>query len=128
MQVVCGPLGICDSTKAGVTAVLMGLRKSKVLGVCDCIVEGDSMVAVNWGSSSILGSWHLAYLLNEIRDLVKLLSIYLSHVPKKRNDVADFLAKRVAGFPVIFKRNSMPKSAVLLGVSPLVLLSVLLCF
>lgn len=46
--VVCGLVGICDSTKAETMALVMGgcVRK-KSLGVFGSIVEGDSAVAVS---------------------------------------------------------------------------------
>lgn len=44
VRVVRGPFSVCDSTKAKVVALVIGLWNLKELKVCWCLVEGDSLV------------------------------------------------------------------------------------
>lgn len=88
----CGLLGVCDWTKAEVMALLMGLRELKKLGLHASLVVGDSATVIGWGKEKGGGSWKLAHLVNEIRDLSLSMEISYAHVPREHNSLADKLA------------------------------------
>lgn len=73
LWVVCVPLGVYDSIKVEVVALVMGLREIEDMEVRGCLVEGDSKVVVQWGLKRSLGSWHLAHPILEIGCLMKML-------------------------------------------------------
>lgn len=75
----CKPMGICNAIKAETFSLLMGLRDMQKLGCSSYLVEGDSKVVVGWGRRTIGGSWCLAPLIYEIRELMPLLNGSISY-------------------------------------------------
>lgn len=57
---ICGPLSVCNSMKAEVFGLLIGLHELKSMGIIGCIVEGDSAVVTGWRLGKGIGSWELA--------------------------------------------------------------------
>lgn len=47
-----GPIGISDGIFAELMGLLEGVRMLKAKGLKDCIVEGDSLSIITWGSGS----------------------------------------------------------------------------
>lgn len=92
LRVICGPLGICDSIKAKAMDLLLGLRELKKIGVIDCMVEDDSATIISWGLGKGDGSWCLASIIYEIRELISLLNCSITHVDRSQNELADKLA------------------------------------
>lgn len=41
IQVICGPLGVCNSIKTEVVGLPKGLRELHKLGLNECLVEGE---------------------------------------------------------------------------------------
>lgn len=80
-----------------------------MLGVRRCLVEGNSKVVVHWGLRWSLGLWHLAHLILEMRNLIKILEISIFHVLREMNEVVDaFLPKRGTLLLIMFKAALMP--------------------
>lgn len=72
----------CDSTKAEIVGLLMGLGKlRKMEAARNCIVEGNSTMVIAWGMGKGEGSWQLAHVIYEIRDLA-FFGAFLLHMPK----------------------------------------------
>lgn len=61
----------------------MGLLELTKMDVCDCLVVGDSSTAKG------MGSWQLAPLIYEIRDLSSFLRVSFVQVPRDQNPLAD---------------------------------------
>lgn len=101
--------GVRNAIQAELESLLMGLREIYRLKLSSCEVEGDSAVAISWGNEKCMGSWELAPIIYEIRELMTLLSILLVHVNTSRNQLADKLANWGAGSHVIFSGNSIPE-------------------
>lgn len=66
-----------DSAKPKIIGLLMGLIELKSTRIEDCIVEGDSVVVIGWGLGKGNGSWKLAQLVYEVKELAILLGIFL---------------------------------------------------
>lgn len=80
----------------------MGLREINRMKLWGCEVEGDLAVVVSWGSGPSMGSWHLAPIIYEIRELMPLYSISLSHIDRSQNVLVDKLANWGGGeFPYV---------------------------
>ena len=93
LRYVAGPLGSCNSTKAEVMGLHMGLRELKSLGIGRVVVEGNSKVVVGWARGSYQGTWLFSNFIHEIWDLALFLNVSISHVPRSRNTLADKFAK-----------------------------------
>lgn len=75
-------------------AHLMGPRELRKMDVHACIVEGDSTNVVGWGLGKGGGSWKLAHILYEIRELSCILRVYYMHVLRTQNRLAYKLVNR----------------------------------
>lgn len=71
----------------------MGFTEIPNLKLHGSWVEGDSKVVVGWGLGHSPDYWKHAQYIHEIMDLIQVLNISLSHIPRSQNDSADKLAK-----------------------------------
>lgn len=60
-------LGSCDSAKAEVMGLLMGLHDIYKIGISKALIEGDSAFVISWVLGLSIGSWRLDHLIHEIR-------------------------------------------------------------
>ena len=83
---------------AELTALLMGLELACHMGFSTLFVESNSEIVVSWVSS--LGSywWDFGYLLSKILNLCTNHHVYIHHVYKKTNQIADFMANWVCKY------------------------------
>lgn len=87
----------------------MGLRELNCLRLKEHEVEGDSAVVISWGKGDSLGCWCLASILFEIRVLMSLLFVSLSHIDRSQNELADKLANWGVTSGSVFSANCSPK-------------------
>ncbi|XP_077231503.1 uncharacterized protein LOC143864464 [Tasmannia lanceolata] len=88
-----GPAGICDVNKASGPAILFGLHWYEKHNLGPLIMEGDSTNTIVWASNRSGGPWCLSNIIDEIRDLVRILQPRISHRRRSANTMADELAK-----------------------------------
>lgn len=78
-----------DANEAEVYTMLMGCREFSKIEATYAIIEGDSFLAIQWGSSSSRCPWRLAEWLAELHQN----SAQLHHILKDANELADQLAR-----------------------------------
>lgn len=88
-----GLVDVSDANEAGIYSLLIGCRELNHLSGLYSIVEGDSLLAVVWGSSNKAYPWCIADWVVEIRYLSTYLSFTFQHVVRESNFVADALPK-----------------------------------
>lgn len=87
-----GAVDCFDANRAEVYAMLMGSRKLFQMDAFDGIVEGDSLCAIQWGSSVAICPWRLAVWVDEIQYISSQLHCSFSHVLREANGIAYELA------------------------------------
>lgn len=108
IRIIMGPVGMVDSTKAEVLGLLMGLWQIRDLNFSGSLIEGDSKVVIGWEKGGLLGYWKYSHLIHEIIELVGLLNVKLSHIPRTQNEMVDCLAKWGSSPETVVRSNVIP--------------------
>lgn len=103
-----GPLRTYNAIKGIAISLLMGLRELHCLQVNGCEAKGDSEVVISWGLGNSSGSWELAPVIYEIREIISSLSISLSHIDRSQNELADKLANSGVNSLMVVVENFLP--------------------
>lgn len=103
----CGPLGTCNSVKAVVTALQMGLRELRKMGIQGTL-KGDSSIVIGWALGMVERYWKFAPLLYEIKELETMLGVSIAHVLRDQNIMADKLANLGIGMSSSFVGCDFP--------------------
>ena len=89
-----GPIGLGDSLRAEILAVMEGVQKAKEMDVRKLIIEGDSEVVIGWLNKDNNGLWNYNNERRKFKWLVREMEIRMSWVKRSANSIADGLAKQ----------------------------------
>lgn len=73
--------------------MLMGCRELCKMKVSDAIVEGDSLLAIQWVSRKSKCPWSQANWVKEVHHISSQLNCSFQHILREANDAADQLAE-----------------------------------
>lgn len=79
--------------------MFLGCRELKVINGLNVIVEGDSVLSIQWGSTSMPYPWWLTDWMEKIRSISSMKQFSFSHVYRESNMLANVLANDGAFHP-----------------------------
>ena len=91
-----GPIGVGDSLRAEIFAVMEGVRKAKELNIKKLIIEGDSEVVIGWLTKDQNGLWKYNNERRKFKWLVREMEVKTCWIKRSANSLADGLAKQGA--------------------------------
>lgn len=89
---LCGPLKLCNSTKAETMGLFMGIRELKRMGAVGALIEGDLSIVIGWGQGKSCNLWELWSCAYEITEIALDIGCSFSHIPREQNSMTDSLA------------------------------------
>lgn len=88
-----GPLGSCYSMRGELLGLPAGLRELNTLGIHGCLVLGDLTVVISWDRWERDVLWQLAHYIQETKDLMWVIDIFLRRISRKQNEEAGKLTR-----------------------------------
>ncbi|XP_041004153.1 uncharacterized protein LOC121249518 [Juglans microcarpa x Juglans regia] len=85
--------GIGSNNRVELMVFLLGLRRCKLYGFNNVILELDSLLIVNWLKEDRCNVWYLEDFWEEICSLLRDLNVQFQHVFREGNSAVDWLAQ-----------------------------------